>query len=133
MSERTPALTIFLFAAGIALGVFGKAVLDPGTPPNPYPALEAVSEPATAKELAAIIVSDDARRLAEALEGPLIQKLGEALAPLIDVFEMRFVGAVERRGDILSAYVAEGRSRGGDPAAVGVVLRVREGKVVGVN
>lgn len=133
MSERNPAFTIFLVAAGIALGLVAKSVFDPGTPANPYPALTAVGEPAPAAEVVAIVVADDARRLAEALDGTLIQKLGEALNPLIDVFEMRFVGAVERRGDILSAYVAEGRSRGGEPAAVGVVLRVREGKVVGVN
>jgi hypothetical protein len=63
----------------------------------------------------------------------LLQRLAGAIEPLVDIDEVHFTGATERQGDILSAYVAGGRGRSGEPAIVGVVFRVRDGKVVGVN
>ena len=126
-------LTVVLFAAGIAGGVWAQNLASPPTPPNPYPELPLVAEPAAAHDLAAVIQSDDPRRLAQVADSDLLEALGPALQPLQDIFEVTFVGAAERKGDILSAYVASGRDTSGQNFSVGLVFRVSGGKVVGVN
>jgi hypothetical protein len=128
-----PAVTMLLFIAGIAGGVWAQRLASPPPPPNPYQELPLVGEPPESRELAAVIQSDDPRRLAAIMDAELLQALGKALQPLEDVFEVKFVGASERKGDILSAYAATGRDSSGQSFTVGVVFRVSGGKVVGVN
>ncbi|CAN5136907.1 hypothetical protein BH18CHL2_BH18CHL2_07210 [soil metagenome] len=126
-------VVILLFAAGIAAGVWVQRLSSPGTPPNPYQELPLVGEPPESREIAAVIQSDDPRRLAAVMDTELLRSLGKALQPLEDVFEVKFVGASERKGDILSAYAASGRDGSGQSFTVGLVFRVSGGKVVGVN
>ncbi|MGH2499478.1 MAG: hypothetical protein ACRDF0_05240 [Candidatus Limnocylindria bacterium] len=133
MSGLGAPVIIVLFVGGIALGLFAQSVVSPGAPANPYRSLPLEGEPAAASAVASTILADDARRLAQQLDGQALQALDQAMRPLVDIFEMRFVGAVERRGDTLAGYVAEGRDLGGQTAAVGIVLRVRDGRVIGVN
>lgn len=126
--------TLLLFAIGIAAGAFLHSVVAPPPPPNPYAQLPVVGEPPASADIVAILLRDDARTLAAALDQESLTALGQALQPVDEVFEAKFVGATERNGDLLAAYVLSGRSQqAGDKFPVGIVFRVRDGKVVGVN
>ena len=105
----------------------------PTAQPNPYPSLPAVSEPFVARQLADAMIAGDARMLAALADREVLGALGEAIQPVSIVFEMRFLGAVERNGEVLVAYAVEGRDRSGQDVPVGVVLRVVDNQVVGVN
>ena len=126
-------LTILLFGTGIAVGAWVQSLASPPPPANPYAELPLVGEPRESAELAAVLQADDPRRLAQLVDGELLEALAPALEPLQEIFEVKFVGAAERKGDILSAYVASGRDMSGQSFSVGVVFRVSGGKVVGVN
>jgi hypothetical protein len=127
-------VSLFLFVAGIAAGVAVNSYVSPPPPANPYAELTPVGEPPESAALVRVILADDARTLSRVLPGELLQGLGQALEPLQEVFEARFVGGTERKGDILAAYVLTGRGQsGGDSFSVGVVFRVSGGKVIGVN
>lgn len=125
--------TLLLFIVGLAIGVATQTYLAPAAPSNRYGELPLVNEPPESAALVQLILADDARGLAASTEGEILRELGKALQPLREVFEMKFTGAVERRGEILAAYVATGRDRGTQSSSVGVVFRVSGGKVVGVN
>lgn len=127
------ALTALLLVAGVGGGVWAQNQASPQAPANPYPELPLVAEPTASRDLAAVIQADDPRRLAQVADSDLLGALGPALQPLQDIFEVKFVGATERKGDILSAYVASGRDTSGQNFSVGLVFRVSGGKVVGVN
>lgn len=96
-------------------------------------------EPPAAARVADALRQDDAPRLARLLgDEELLQALSNALrsvnnAPIIDVREVKFVGAVDNDGRILSAYVLRGRDTTGMNMIVGFVLRVQNNEVVGVN
>jgi hypothetical protein len=124
---------IALFFLGVGAGLaFGQATRE--RPPfNPYGALPAAGEPAVAADVAAAIAGDDARALSRALDANLLDSLGQALDPVVDVYQVRFLGGTEKSGDTLTAYVVEGRDLQGNQLIVGFVLRVRGDKIVGVN
>ena len=128
-----PWVTLLLFILGLVVGVAAQSYVSPGPPPNRYAELPIVVEPPESVAVVRLILADDARALAAGMEGELLKELGAALEPLQEVFEMKFVGATERRGDILASYVATGREMGTQSFSVGVVFRVSGGKVVGVN
>jgi len=128
-----PWATLLLFVLGLVVGVAAQSYVSPPPPATPYAELAQVNETPETAALVRLILADDARALASVMEGELLQELGRALEPLQEVFEMKFVGAVERRGDILASYVATGRERNAQSFTVGVVFRVSGGKVVGVN
>jgi hypothetical protein len=125
-------LGLVVFGGGIVVGIAAAQLAAPPPPPSPWRSLPLVDEPAAAAAVASMLVGDDARGLGKALDADLLQRLGSAIEPLVDIDDVRFTGATERQGDILSAYVVHGRSQQGD-FIVGVVFRVRDGKVVGVN
>ena len=128
-----PTATLLLFLLGLVVGVAVQSYISPPPPATPYAELSLVNETPETAALVRLILADDARALAAVMEGELLQELSKALEPLQEVFEMKFVGAVERRGDILASYVATGRERNAQSFTVGVVFRVSGGKVVGVN
>lgn len=128
-----PPLSLLLFALGLVVGMAAQSYVSPPPPATPYAELPLVNETPETAALVRLILADDARALAMVMDGELLQALGKALDPLQEVFEMRFVGAVERRGEILASYVATGRERNAQSFSVGVVFRVSGGKVVGVN
>lgn len=133
MSKAKAILGLVVFAAGMIAGAFGAQIANPPPPESPWRALPPVEEPAASADLSHYLLQDDAKGLAKALDAQLLQRLAGAIEPLVDIDEMVFTGATERQGDILSAYVAGGRGRSGEKVIVGVVFRVRDGKVVGVN
>jgi hypothetical protein len=126
-------LGVVVFAGGIVAGALAAQIVNPPPPANPWGSLEPVSEPAASAYVADLLAHDDAPALAKALDAQLLQKLAQSIEPLVDIDKVDFTGASERQGDILAGYVAGGRSQTGDSVIVGVVFRVRDGKVVGVN
>jgi hypothetical protein len=124
---------LIVFAFGLVAGAVASQLVNPPPPASPWRSLPAVEEPAVAAQVAGILVRDDAQGLARALDLQLLQRLASSIQPLIDIDEVNFTGATERGGDILSSYVAGGRDQTGQRAIVGVVFRVRDGKVIGVN
>jgi len=128
-----PWVTLLLFVVGLVAGVAAQSYVSPAPAANPYTELPLIGEPPESVAVVRLILADDARALAAGMEGELLKELGAALEPLQEVFDMKFVGAVERRGDILASYVATGGEQSAQSFSVGVVFRVSGGKVVGVN
>jgi len=124
---------LVVFLGGAIAGAFGAQLANPAPPESPWRGLPPVEEPAAAARLTSFLLQDDARGLARSLDPQLLQRLAGAIEPLVDIDEVMFTGATERQGDILSAYVAGGRAQSGEKVIVGIVFRVRDGKVVGVN
>ena len=132
MNKVKALVGLFVFAGGIVVGTVASQLANPPPPPSPWRSLPTVDEPASSAAVAGMLVAEDAHGLAKALDADLLQRLGSAIEPLVDIDDVTFTGATERQGDILSAYVVHGRSQQGN-FIVGVVFRVRDGKVVGVN
>ena len=133
MNKFRAILGIVVFAGGVTAGTLASQVVNPAPPESPWRPLPTVEEPNASVAIADLLVRDDARALAKALDAQLLQRLAQAIEPLVDIDQVTFTGATERQGDILSAYVAGGRAQSGERVIVGVVFRVRDGKVVGVN
>lgn len=133
MSRATSFLGLFVFAIGLTLGAVAAQLANPAPPDSPWNVLPPVPEPAASARIAALLVSDNAQALADTLELELLQRLAQAIEPLQDIDEVSFTGATARGGDILSAYVASGRDGRGQRFLVGVLFRVRDGNVIGVN
>lgn len=133
MNKLGTAAILVLFVVGLVGGVSVSQLTRTRAPVSPYPALPVTGEPAAAAEVVAAIANDDARALARLLDGTLLDTLGQALDPVLQVYDVKFVGASEKAGDTLSAYVVQGRALQGDQLLVGVVFRVRGDKVVAVN
>ncbi len=133
MNSAKPLLGIVVLAGGIAAGTLASQVANPAPPENPWPTLEQVGEPPATRAVAHLIATDDAKGLAKALDAQLLQALGQAIDPLVDVRQVDFTGATQRQGDILAGYVATGRTEAGETFLTAIVFRVRDGKVVGVN
>lgn len=133
MSRARFALGAVVFAFGALAGVLGAQVANPAPPAAPWPSLTRVDEPPSSAALARSLEAGDARGLARALDRDLLQRLAQAIDPLVDIHTVTFTGATERQGDILAAYVAGGRTQSGGELLTGIVFRVRGGKVVGVN
>lgn len=132
--NRTRAIFgLFIFALGLAIGAVAAQFANPAPPASPWRELPQVAEPAAAAQVARMLVTDDATGLANALDIQILQRLAQSIEPLVEVDEALFTGATERGGDILSAYVAGGRDGSGQRFIVGIVFRVRDGKVIGVN
>ena len=125
--------TIACLLIGVGVGVVAHVFTDRGPAASPYPAIPKTDEPQIAHDVAAAVLTDDARTLSTQLSGDMLKQLGDALQPLADVRGMRFVGAVEDQGKVLSAYIANGKSAQGQDLIVGFVLQVRGDQVVGVN
>ncbi len=67
------------------------------------------------------------------LDAETLKALDQAIQPVTTIFEMRFLGAVQKDAEILVGYTVQGRDRSGQDMAVGFVLHVVDGEVRGVN
>lgn len=126
-------LVVFMFFVGLAGGGLAYIATAPRMPDNPYKQMDRIPEPAAGASVATAVAAGDARALARQLDKDILKQLGNALEPLVDVHETKFVGAVDRDGRVFSAYVAQGKDPRGGKVIVGFVLRVLRDKVVGVN
>jgi hypothetical protein len=133
MNSARAALILATFLGGLVTGVVVYAVTDKGAEANPYATLPKAAEPAVTADVARAMANDDARGLANQLDMEVLQQLQTAIEPLADIRSMKFVGAVEKNGRTLAAYVAGGRTSDGTDVLVGLVLRVTGDQIVGVN
>lgn len=133
MQSARAALILATFLGGLVTGVVLYAVTDRGTDANPYASLPRAAEPAVTADVAQAIQSDDSRTLANLLDMEVLQQLQTAIEPLADIRSMKFVGAVEKGGRVLAAYVAGGKTSDGTDVLVGFVLNVTGDQIVGVN
>lgn len=133
MNGGRAALILAMFLGGLLTGVVVYAVTDRGADANPYDSLPKAAEPAVTAEVARSMINDDARALASQVNMEVLQQLQTAIEPLADIRSMKFVGAVEKNGRTLAAYVAGGRTTDGIDVLVGLVLRVSGDQIVGVN
>ena len=131
--RRPSRLTLPLFVAGVLLGIAIAMATTPAARANPYPSLPSAVEPEASASVAAALAAEDARALGRSFDAAQLKAFGDAIQPIVTVFDVKFAGAVERSGEILAAYVVQGRDRSGGDTAVGFVLHVQGGKVVGVN
>jgi len=133
MSSTRAALILATFLGGLVMGVVIYAVTDKGAGANPYASLPKTSEPAVGADVARALANDDARALSNQLDMTVLQQLQTAIDPLVDIRSIKFVGAVEKNGRVLAAYVAGGRTNDGTDIVRGFVLRVTGDQIVGVN
>ena len=133
MNSAKAALVLATFVGGLVAGVVVYAVTDKGADANPYASLPKSSEPAVTADVARALSGDDAKALSNQLDMEVLQQLQTAIEPLADIRSMKFVGAVEKSGRVLAAYVAGGKTSDGTDVLVGFVLNVTGDQIVGVN
>jgi hypothetical protein len=133
LASLRPLLTIVVFVAGLLAGAAVFLASNVAPPRSEVVSAPLTQEPRAAAVIAEAVAHDDARALSQLLTSDRLEELGGALEPLQDVTEVAFVEAVEQYGDTLSAYVVRGHDSSGMKWAVGLVLRVRDDKLVGVN
>lgn len=133
MPRGRAALILAMFLGGLVTGVVVYAVTDRGTDANPYASLPRMAEPAVSADVARALANDDSKALANQLDMEVLTQLKTAIEPLAEIRSMKFVGAVEKSGRVLAAYVAGGRTVDGVDVLVGFVLRLTGDQIVGVN
>jgi hypothetical protein len=134
--SRSPvaAATLLLFAAGVILGAGVQMFTTAAPTENPYASLPPADEPLASASVAGAIRYEDARLLARLVnDQDMLNKLHSSLDPIVSVTDVKFLGAADRNGTTLSAYVVRGRDQTGNRIIRGFVLAVQHGEVVGVN
>lgn len=129
-----------MFAGAAVAGVLFYGSQRPTPPQGEYPAVMTVPEPAAAHAIMELVVSNDAPALAKVLEADALEALSGALRtidgssqPLVEVTEVRYLGAVKMDEQTIVSYLARGRDPVGEKWVVGFALRVQGDIVVGVN
>jgi hypothetical protein len=128
------AAVLFLFVIGASIGIVTQVLTTAAPVENPYASLPPAAEPQSSAAVAAAIRFDDARSLARLMsDSDMLGKLHSSLDPIVSVTDVKFLGAAERNGTTLSAYLVRGRDQQGNRIIRGFVLSVQHGEVVGVN
>lgn len=129
-----------MFAGAVAGGVLVYASQMPAPTLGEYPAIPTAAEPAVAHEIVELIVANDAPALAARLEAESLEALSGALRtvqgnpqPLVEVTDIKYLGAVTLDDQTVVSYLAKGRDAIGEKWVVGFALRVQGDSVVGVN
>jgi hypothetical protein len=131
---------IALFIVGLGAGLVLFRTVNPPLQYGNLPPLSEAAEPAAADALTDLVVAGDEAQLADKYDGDLLAGLSSALTmgpgandPLVQVNDIQYLGSVAQGADILSFYIATGQMSDGTDGEAGFSLRVRDGKVVGVN
>jgi hypothetical protein len=132
-TQLRTSLTILLFVAGVVGGVVALRLPSPvqqGAADH-TPTLErSAIEPFPAAAVAAAVATNDAHGLAQAVDADTLTSIQTQLKPLVSYESVTFVGATARGGDTLAGYIVRGRNGDGALGIVGLVIRLRDGKVV---
>jgi hypothetical protein len=127
--------TLILFVVSVALGIAIHVALS--TPPPPverFPTIaHGVAEPQTSAALVRAIEANDPQALAAAYSADLLSAFQEAIAPVVQVSEMRYQGGVEKDGETLASYVASGVDQQGQSVISGIVIHVKDGQITSFN
>jgi hypothetical protein len=128
-------LTLVLFAASVALG----ATLHVGAKPpeqqiDRFPTIAGgAAEPAIAADIARAIMAKDPQALAKAYTADMLQAYQEAMSPVVEADDIRYVGGVEREGETLASYVVTGQTAEGMSLISGFVVHVKDNQITGFN
>jgi len=137
-NETRAVFVLTLFVFGLMSGVVVNRLLDTGPRANPYPSLDKVEEPQPSAQLAGALLSNDPKALAGLMDSDTLTSLRDALmspmgAPLVDIRNVRFIGATTKSGKTLAGYIINGKDAQGSDAIIGFVLDIEHGQIVGVN
>src|SRR5882672_8648321 len=102
--------TLVLFGVSLSLGVaIHVAMATPPPTVDRFPTINrGAPEPATTVAITKAITARDPKALAGAYSAELLQAFKDAIAPLVDVDEIRYAGGVEQDGETLASYVGSG-------------------------
>jgi hypothetical protein len=128
-------LTILLFAIGIAAGVAVTQLARPSARPpatiaDSVPSLSRVAEPIQSSAVMQALAANDVHALAQVLDSDTLTAIQMQLKPLVTYENEAFSGATVLEHDTLAAYIVRGRDSSGTTEIVGIVIRIRDGKVV---
>ena len=133
-------IVVVLFIVGLGAGLVLYRTANPPLQYGTLPPLSEAAEPPSADALTDLVVAGDEAQLADHYDGDLLAGLSSALTmgpgandPLVQVNNIQYLGSVAQGPDILAFYVATGQMSDGTDGEAGFSLRVRDGKVVGVN
>lgn len=127
--------TLVLFAASVGLG----AVLHVGaTPPEQqidrFPTIAGgAPEPGVSADIARAIMAKDPQALARTYTADMLQAYQEAMSPVVEADEIRYVGGVAREGETLASYVVTGQTDDGTSLISGFVVHVKDNQITGFN
>jgi hypothetical protein len=128
-------LTLVLFTASVALG----ATLHVGAKPpeqqiDRFPTIAGgAAEPAIAADIARAIMAKDPQALARTYTADMLQAYQEAMSPVVEADDIRYVGGVEREGETLASYVVTGQTAEGMSLISGFVVHVKDSQITGFN
>jgi hypothetical protein len=128
-------LTLVLFVGSVALG----ATLHVGARPpeqqiDRFPTIAGrAAEPAIAANIARAIMAKDPQALAKTYSADMLQAYQEAMSPVVEAEEIRYVGGVEREGETLASYVVTGQTAEGVSLISGFVVHVKDNQITGFN
>jgi hypothetical protein len=125
---------VVLFLAAVAGGIaIHVLVATPPPPASRFPAMNPnAPEPQVTAQITAAIADQNPQNLAASYSAELLQAFQEAMAPVTDVSEIRYVGGLERDGETLASYVAVGQAQG-QSVMTGFVVHVQNGQITGFN
>jgi hypothetical protein len=129
---------VSLFVVGIVLGGLAFRNASPTIDYGPNPPLPEVAEPAAADKLTDLLANGDDAGLAASYDSTVLGQLADAMkvagqTPLSDVSDVKYLGAVRTGPDTIAMYLAKGSAGNMGDAGVAFSVRVRDGKVVGVD
>lgn len=134
------AVVVGMFFGAAAAGVYFYGAQTQPMPRGEYPTQPTVPEPPAAHSIVELVVADDAVGLSKALEAEALEALAGALRtiepnpqPLVEVTDVKYLGAVNIDDQTVVSYLANGRDAAGTTWVVGFALRVQGDSVVGVN
>ena len=128
-------LTILFFVIGVAVGAVATQ-LARTTPrpaviaPDAMASLPKVPEPIQSSAVMQALAANDVHALAQVVDSDTLTAIQKQLKPLVTYEGQTFVGATLLEHDTLAAYVVRGRDSSGATEIVGIVIRIRDGKVV---
>jgi hypothetical protein len=128
-------LTLALFGAAVGLGVVIHLAVNPPTPHvERFPMItNGAAEPPVSAEIANAIVGKNTAMLASKYSAELLQAYQQAMAPVVEVDDIRYVGGVVRDGETLASYVVTGQTQQGVSLISGLVVHVKDAQITGFN
>src|SRR2546423_1332343 len=131
--RRTIAILV-LFVAAFVLGVAIHIGTSPAARAERFPVMVGgAPEPPGTAAIPAAIPANDPKALASAYSAELLQSFQAAIAPVVNVDEIRYAGGVQRDGETLASYVATGKDAQGQSVISGFVVHVENGQITGFN
>jgi hypothetical protein len=126
---------LLLFLVSVALGVvIHLGVATPPAAVDRFPTINpGAPEPPVSAAITKAIAAKDPQALAAAYSADLLQAFQEAMSPVVDVDDIRYVGGLQRGSETLASYVVTGQDQNGQSLMSGFVIHVQDGQITGFN